>query len=367
MTTEINIGLEGVLVGTTAISNVEGDIGRLSYRGQSIEDLSRQSMAAVIALVVADVSLDEEQAKTLDGWLAQESELSPVELRVLEQLGRQLHPMAVLQALAPIVDTKAKTPLPDFLPAQLESALVLAAKQSALVRVWHNLTQFGAVVELPAGLGFAEKLLYAFNRSEPSAHAVRAFETVQILQMDHSFNAGTFAGRVVASTKAVLAASIGGSLGALSGPLHGGADEAAVKMARDIGAPERAADWVASALANKVKIMGMGHREYRRLDPRAGILKPMARQFCEGTQYQQLMETLVAVEEACQAEFGKKGKEIHANLEFYKGAVYLALGIPEQFFTALFACSRVFGWTAHFFEFNQDPRLIRPRAQYNGK
>ncbi|WKE64584.1 citrate/2-methylcitrate synthase [Gallaecimonas kandeliae] len=367
MTTEINIGLEGVLVGATAISNVEGDIGRLSYRGQDIHALSQQSLAAVIALVLADKQLTEDEAKAFDAWLAAESELGAVELRVLEQLGRGLHPMAVLQALAPITDTQARNPLPAFLPKELEKALVLAAKQSAIVRAWHNLCQFGSLVELPAGLGFAEKLLYAFNRAQPSAHAVRALETVQILQMDHSFNAGTFAGRVVASTKASLAASIGGSLGALSGPLHGGADEAAVMMAREIGSADQAAAWVSTALANKVKIMGMGHREYRRLDPRAAILKPMARQFCEGTQYQGLMDTLVAVEEACQDEFGKKGKEIHANLEFYKGAVYLALGISEPYFTSLFACARVFGWTAHFFEFNQDPRLIRPRALYIGK
>lgn len=367
MTDEINIGLEGVLVGKTAISNVEGDIGRLSYRGKDINELSKQSLAAVIALVLADTELSEAQAKTLDAWLASESELSPVELRVLEQLGRNLHPMAVLQALAPITDTKARQPLPNFIPAHLEAAMVLAAKQSAVVRTWHNLCQFGAVVELPEGLGFCEKLLYAFNREQPSAHAVRALETVQILQMDHSFNAGTFAGRVVASTKANLTASVGGSLGALSGPLHGGADEAAVMMARSIGSPDKAAAWVSDALANKVKIMGMGHREYRRLDPRAGILKPMARHFCEGTQYQELMETLVAVEEACQVEFAKKDKEIYANLEFYKGAVYLALGIEERFFTSLFACSRVVGWAAHFYEFNQDPRLIRPRALYAGK
>lgn len=366
MSTEINIGLEGVLVGATAISNVEGDIGRLSYRGQDIQQLAKAPLAAVIALVLADRQLSADEARTLDGWLAGEAELTAVEMRVLEQLGRDQHPMAVLQALVPITDTRARTPLPAFMPEDLEASLVLTAKLSAITRVWHNLAHYGAVEPLPDGLGFTEKLLTGINRKPPGEQAIRALETVQILQIDHSYNAGTFAGRVVASTQASLAASISASLGALSGPLHGGADEAAIKMARKIGSAEKAADWVAQALADKVKIMGMGHREYRRLDPRAGILKPMAEQFCEGTHYQGLMETLMAVEAACQVEFAKKDKEIYANLEFYKGAVYLALGIPEHFFTALFACARIVGWSAHYFEFNQAPRLIRPRAQYIG-
>jgi len=367
MSEEINAGLEGVVVGKTELSNVEGELGRLTYRGEPIEALVKRDFAAVLNWLMTGDWLDEAQSKALDRWLADESELTAIETRVLEQLPRDTHPMAVLQALAPIADlTPAQQP-PAWLGEQWVPGMVLAACINAAVRVWHNLSQRGDVFAVPAGLGFLEKLLYGLNGTAPDDAALQAINTTQILQLDHSFNAGTFAGRVIASTGASLSASGAGSLGALSGSLHGGADEAAVMMAREIGSPEKADAWVRDALANKVKIMGMGHREYKRLDPRAAILKPMARHFCEGTEWQTLMETLMAVEDTCQDVFSAKGKEIHANLEFYKGAVYLALGIPERYFTSLFACSRVFGWISHFHEFNRDPRLIRPRALYVGR
>lgn len=367
MTAEINTGLEGVIVGQTELSNVEGDVGRLTYRGESIDDLVKRDYPAVIMWLMTGTWLSADECRELDHWLADESELSAIERQVLEQLPRDTHPMAVLQALTPIANLTPSHPNPTWLDDQWVPGLVLAARINAAVRVWHNLNLQGSVFELPEGLGFLEKLLYGINREAPSAEAVNAINTTQILQLDHSFNAGTFAGRVIASTGANLSASIAGSLGALSGPLHGGADEAAVMMAREIGSADKADAWVRDALDNKEKIMGMGHREYKRLDPRAAILKPMAKHFCEGTQWQPLMDTLMAVEDTCQAVFSEKGKEIHANLEFYKGAVYLALGIPERYFTSLFACSRVFGWISHFHEFNKEPRLIRPRALYSGR
>lgn len=366
MNTEINAGLEGVVVGATRLSNVEGDIGRLSYRGEPVESLVERPFAAVALWLMTGQKLDDNRTGQFDQWLAGESEPGVTELRLVEQLPRDTHPMTVLQTLAPIANLDPHNPAPDWLDEKWVPGLVLAARLNGLIRVWHNLGEQGAVFEVPDGLGFLEKLLYGINRAAPSREALAAINTTQILQLDHSFNAGTFAGRVIASTQASLQASIAGSLGALSGPLHGGADEAAVAMAREIGSADKAAAWVEDALARKVKIMGMGHREYRRLDPRAAILKPMAHRFCEDTEWQPLMATLEAVEETCQRVFAEKDKEIHANLEFYKGAVYLALGIPERYFTSLFAGSRVFGWVSHFHEFQQEARLIRPRALYIG-
>jgi citrate synthase len=191
-------------------------------------------------------------------------------------------------------------------------------------------------------------------------------DAAQILQMEHSFNAGTFAGRVCASTLAPIQSSISASIGTLFGRLHGGADQAALEMAMEIGSPERAESYVQHCLANKIKIMGMGHREYRTVDPRARILKPMAQELCQDEESRNLLATLVAVEEACQREFAERGKEIWANVEFYKGAVFHSLGIPSHYFTAMFAMARVYGYIAHFLEFRRDNRLIRPRAAYTG-
>jgi citrate synthase len=137
-------------------------------------------------------------------------------------------------------------------------------------------------------------------------------------------------------------------------------------MAMEIGSPERAEAYVKHCLADKVKIMGMGHREYRTVDPRARILKPMAQELCQDEESRKLLATLVAVEEACQREFAERGKEIWANVEFYKGAVFHSLGIPTHYFTAMFAMARVYGYIAHFLEFRRDNRLIRPRAAYTG-
>ena len=188
----------------------------------------------------------------------------------------------------------------------------------------------------------------------------------QILQMEHSFNCGTFAGRVCASTLAPIQSSISASIGTLFGKLHGGADQAALEMAMAIGSPEKAEAYVTDCLARKEKIMGMGHREYRTVDPRAKILKPMAMELCQQGESRNLLLTLVAVEEACQRAFAKSDKEIWANVEFYKGAVFHSLGIPSHFFTAMFAMSRVYGYVAHFLEFSKNSRLIRPRANYVG-
>jgi citrate synthase len=205
-----------------------------------------------------------------------------------------------------------------------------------------------------------------FHGSAPTPEQVRMLDAAQILQMEHSFNCGTFAGRVCASTLAPIQSCISVSIGTLFGKLHGGADQAALEMAMAIGSPDKAEAYVKDCLANKVKIMGMGHREYRTVDPRAKVLKPMAVELCQDAESKNLLATLVAVEEACQREFADNGKKIWANVEFYKGAVFHSLGIPTRDFTALFAMSRVFGYIAHFLEFRQDNRLIRPRALYTG-
>lgn len=191
-------------------------------------------------------------------------------------------------------------------------------------------------------------------------------DAAQILQMEHSFNCGTFAGRVCASSLAPIQSSISASIGTLFGRLHGGADQAALEMAIAIGSPDKAEAYVQDCLARKEKIMGMGHREYRTVDPRAKILKPMAVELCQNEESKNLLAILIAVEAACQREFAARDKEIWANVEFYKGAVFHSLGIPTQYFTALFAMARVYGYIAHFLEFRRDSRLIRPRALYTG-
>ena len=171
---------------------------------------------------------------------------------------------------------------------------------------------------------------------------------------------------MVASTVSTCYSSIAAAIGALYGSLHGGANEKVMVIIEEIGDVSKAADYVNKKLDNHEKIMGMGHREYRTVDPRARVLKPMAMELCRDAESKNLLDTLVAVEEACQREFATKGKEIWANVEFYKGAVFHSMGIPTHYFTAMFAQARVYGYIAHFLEFSQDSKLIRPRALYTG-
>jgi citrate synthase len=189
---------------------------------------------------------------------------------------------------------------------------------------------------------------------------------MQILQLDHGFNASTFTARVVTSTLAPPSSALAAAMGALYGPLHGAADQGALEMALEVGDPQRASEFVAKCLGTGRLVLGMGHREYRVVDPRAKIIKTMAEKITADFATRRLLNTLSAVEAAFVEQTSAKRRALRANLEFYKGVVCLSLGIPKEYFTATFAASRVFGWVAHIVEQRKDNRIIRPSAHYVG-
>jgi len=354
--------LAGVIVGETAISDVQGEAGILSYRGITITELVDKPFQDVVWLVVFGDWPSAQQAAQLLEYLITNSSLSNRELGLLRGLPASLHPMLMLQGMVPLLDLPEAESL--GLPLDAEQGLYIAAKMSGLIAAHYRLECDKDPLAAGSDKSFHDNFLTLFHGEAPQSDAVRMLDAAQILQMEHSFNAGTFAGRVCASTLAPIQSSISASIGTLYGRLHGGADQAALEMAMTIGSPDAAANYVDEALARGEKIMGMGHREYRTVDPRALLLKPMAVTLCQNPESKQLLATLVAVEEACQAAFSARGKEIWANVEFYKGAVFHSLGIPTRDFTAMFAMARVYGYIAHFLEFRKDSRLIRPRARY---
>ncbi len=356
--------LAGVIVGETAISDVQGDKGVLSYRGIDINDLIGVPFLHVAWLVVFGEWPTEQEKSNLKSFMCRHATLTHDEQDLLEKVGRDLHPMLMLQGMVPLLRMPEEETLGRGMDA--EHGLFIAAKLSALIAAHHRLSQSKVILSPTPGKLRHENFLTMFHGRAPTREQVRMLDAAQILQMEHSFNAGTFAGRVCASTQAPIQSAISASIGTLFGRLHGGADQAALEMAMQIGSPDKAEAYVKDCLANKVKIMGMGHREYRTVDPRARVLKPMAQELCTEGEAKNLLDVLVAVEEACQKEFGAKGKEIWANVEFYKGAVFHSLGIPTHYFTAMFAQARVYGYIAHFLEFSQDSKLIRPRALYTG-
>ncbi len=358
-------GLEGVVAGETAISHVEGKVGRLSYRGVPIEKLVTMPYVDVLHLVLFDSLPTVEQNAALSDFLAAHGRLTSQEADLIKGMPEDLHPMAVIQAMIPLLQLSAATF--DGRSEEAGQGLQIIARFPMLIAAIAGKQKRIDLSLFDDSDDYLERFLAMMNGGLPSAEQLKCFQVVQVLQMEHSFNAGTFAGRVIGSTLATVPAVLSGSVGALSGVLHGGADQAALQAAREAGAPDAAAAFVDNILANKGRLMGMGHREYRTVDPRSAIIKPMAEALCKGTAYENDFETLLAIETVFNQRMAERGKEVWANLEFYKGVVFEALGIGPRFFTATFSMSRSVGWLAHLLESREDNKIIRPTAHYVGR
>lgn len=363
---DIKKGLEGVVVDSTSISLVDGEAGRLYYRGYPIEKLVNKPFAAVAYLVVFGELPDEAALADFEDFLWDAGRLPAGLVNAIEQLARLAgHPMATLQAAMPLMALDA--PLRKLGRTDEEQqALIVAARLPTAHALLLALRAGRAPAPYPDARRYGERFLQMTQQRRPAASAVSIFEQTQILQIDHSFNASTFTARVVTSTLSPPASALAAAMGSLYGPLHGAADQGALEMAEEVGAPAQAAEFVARCLAGGRLVMGMGHREYRVVDPRSRIVKVLAEQIAAGPHEKKLLETLKAVDEAFVAQTAQKKRSLRANLEFYKGIVYLSLGLPKEFFTATFAIARVFGWSAHIVEQRKDNRIVRPSANYIG-
>ena len=344
-------GLAGLIVADTAISDVQSE-GRLIYRGHSIDELVQWRFEQVAGLL-----LDGPEDTDLGSLLAELSNLEDYETQAVLNLPADLHPMKMLQSLVPVL---APPPRPLGF-GEVDQGIVVCARLPALV-----LTHLRREpVKLDASVGYAERFLQGLDgQSDP--RLAQALNVTQILQLEHSLNAGTFAARVVASTLAPVEAAQAAGLGALSGPLHGGADQAAMDIVDTLRDVEQARTYVDELLATGGKLPGMGHREYRVRDPRAEFLQVWARELSQGTGHAREYDILCALDEQFRAHMARAGKPLYANVEFYKGLVYRMIGLPNHFFTAGFAMARVFGYVAHFAESRLDNRIFRPAAVYTG-
>lgn len=370
----IDPGLEGIVVGVTAISAVNGAAGELRYRDVPIEELVDRPFAEVAALVLLgrpDPSASD-ALQAVQRYIDSAGALNAAERARVLALPRTLHPMHMLQSLIPTLTPDPRLgsldagllsginrtrPVPPGLTRELAQGLCVAGKLPMLIalhRRGQDLSQ--------AGTGYAERFLQAIEAPTDPA-LVRAFEVMQILQLEHSFNASAFAARVIASTQAPIENALAGAVGALHGRLHGGADQAALETADAVGDPRHASAFVDDCLNRGQKIMGMGHREYRVLDPRARFARALAEQLTRGTEHERTLATLTAIEARFRERMADRGRELHANIEFYKGLIFRSLGLAPNTFTALFASARVFGYVAHVLESRFDDRLIRPAAR----
>ena len=368
-----NIGLRGVKVADTRISDVDGEKGILIYRGFNIVDLARSSTFEEVSFLLLNDRLPtREELKVFQKTLVSEREIPEPVLDFMKGLPPSAHPMDVLQASVPLLGSYDPQLHDETRDANLKKATRLIAKLPTIVAAWDRIRKGLEPVPLYTELSHAGGFLYLLNGNVPDSETARDFDICLILHAEHSFNASTFAGREVASTHAHMYASIAAAIGALSGELHGGANSEVMRMLLDVGGADRVKSWVAEKLQRGGKIMGMGHAVYRTEDPRATILREICERLALRTGDRRWYDLTRAIEAATQKEFRKtKGKEIYANVDFYSASVYHMMGVPTDLFTAVFAISRISGWAAHiveekFAEAQPKPELYRPDADYIG-
>jgi citrate synthase len=363
---DIKKGLEGVVVDTTSTSLVDGEAGRLYYRGYPIERLVQYPFAAVAHLIIFGELPAESRLREFEEFLWEAGKLPASLTSAITQLSSLgAHPMATLQAAVPLMACEAPR-VTLGRSADEQEALVVAARLPTAHALLLALRSGRAPTPYPDARRYGERFLQLVHNAKPDPRAVSIFEQTQVLQVDHGFNASTFTARVVTSTLAPPASALSAAMGSLYGPLHGAADQGALEMAEEVGDPSNAEQFVAKCLAEGRLVMGMGHREYRVVDPRSKIVKLLAEQIASDAHQKRLIATLKAVDEAFVTQTAHKKRSLRANLEFYKGVVYLGLGLPKEFFTATFAIARIFGWSAHLVEQRKDNRIVRPAAHYIG-
>jgi citrate synthase len=364
----VDRGLEGVVVGNTLLSNVEGKEGRLTFRGYDIHDLAPHACFEEVAhlLLYGHLPTRTELAAFKKELGARRMLPEPL-INAMERAPKDAWPMDVLRtmvsglALFVPVDAKGAHGSDDH------TAVELIAKVPTIVATWDRIRRGLQPVEPRTDLSQAANFLYMCRDEVPSEIAEDAMDTYLVLLADHSYNASTFSARVTASTKADLYAAVTAAVATLQGEAHGGAASAVGRVLVEIGKPERAEAYVREVLARGERIMGMGHREYKVRDPRAQHLEAVAKKLSAITdpKWYQIARSLEDASQRVLQE-AKPDKKIYANVDFYSAPLFYSLGFPGDEFTPIFACGRIAGWTAHILEQLHDNRLIRPQATYAG-
>lgn len=355
-------GLREVVAAQTRISDIDGQLGRLWYVGYDIADLAEHATFEEIVHLLHRLDLPtRDQLDELTEFLVGERELSPFLSEVMPTLAQQASPMSMLRtgiSAASAYDPDGWDESPE---AQYRKALRLIAKTPTLIASYHRLRTGQEVVPPNPKLPHAANILWMLHGEEPDLDDAEALDSTLVIYGDHTMNASTFAARIVASTLADMFSAITGAVAALKGPLHGGANEEAMKMLEEVGSPERAEAYVRERLERHEKIMGFGHAVYRRMDPRATILKRLSEECGRRANDLRWFEISSAIEETVMAQ-----KSLNPNVDFYAASVYHVLGIPTDLMTPIFAAARMAGWTAHVREQYADNRVIRPGSEYVG-
>jgi citrate synthase len=357
-------GLEDVVAATSSICYLDGERGVLAYYGYDIHDLARGASFEEVCYLLWHGRLpNRAELGDLQSQLAAARPLSEPVLRLMKQLPATdgMDSLRTLTSVLGQYDPEAEDNTPQ---ANYRKAVRLTAQIASLVATYGRLQAGGGPIQPDPALGHAANFLYMLTGARPNALATRAFDVALVLHADHELNASTFAARVAAATLTDLYSATVGAIGALKGPLHGGANADVMRLLIEIGedaTPERIDEAIRAKLARKIKIPGFGHRVYRTEDPRATHLRRMSKELGERKGNTRWFEMSQRIEKLVTGE-----KKLYPNVDFYSASTYYTLGIPIDLFTPIFAVSRVSGWTAHCLEQYANNRLIRPRTDYIG-
>jgi 2-methylcitrate synthase len=359
---EIRKGLAGVVVDYTAVSKVSPETNSLLYRGYPVQELAASCSFEQVAYLLwtGELPSDAELA-AFEQLERSQRALDPAVKRVIDELPLTAHPMDVVRTAVSVIGALD----PDWADASpagtLSKSITLLAKLPAVVSYDQRRRRGQEIVEPDASLGYSANFLNMTFGEVPSDVVVKAFDVSMILYAEHSFNASTFTARVVTSTLSDLYSAVVAGIGALKGPLHGGANEAVMHVFAEIGTADAAEAWLEDALANKKKIMGFGHRVYKNGDSRVPTMKAALDTLVAEYDRQDLLDLYDALNDAMQSR-----KAIQPNLDYPSGPAYHLIGYDVEMFTPLFVASRITGWTAHIREQLASNALIRPLSAYNG-
>ena len=354
-------GLEGVVACTTAVSFIVGNT--LNYRGYTIEDLSANSTFEEVIFLLWNNRLPKKsELEALKKDLNQNMTLDPSYVQALKGLPTDVHPMAWLRTAVSLLAHWDKDANDNSVEANQRKAIRLTAKMGSIVTAFESIRNKREIIQPKAGQSLAWNFMYMLKGSEPDAELVKIFDTCLILHADHELNCSAFATRVTTSSLSDMHSAIVSAIGALKGPLHGGANEQVMVMLAKIGTMEKAQQFVKDALAAKEKVMGIGHRVYKDGDPRAAILRKFSQSLTKKIGKPELYEMSVLIDETM---YNQKG--LMPNVDFYSATVYHSMGIPTDIFTPIFAVSRIAGWIAHANEQYEKNRIYRPRGKWQGQ
>lgn len=368
-----NIGLRNIEVADTRICSIDGDNGKLIYRGYDILDLVNHSTFEETAYLLLFGELPSpDELEDFSGRLREARSVPGTVIRNLKTRPKRARPMDVLQSSVSELADYDLNIEDDSKEANIRRAIILIAKIPTIVCAWNRIRTGNHIVDPLEEGSHSSNFLYMLRGTPPTAEEAKVFDICLILHAEHSFNASTFAAREIASTRAHMYACIGGAIGALSGELHGGANIQVMKMLLEIDDISNVEKWIETRLQQGGRIMGMGHAVYRTTDPRAEILSRLSRSMSKqtGTKWFEITERLENFTKKYMLE--NKKQAIYPNVDLYSASLYYSIGIPMDLNTPIFAISRISGWCAHiieekFAEAAPKPALYRPKAVYVGK